>query len=78
MMLRTKGVYVAAGSACTANSAKPSHVLKAIGLSDEDARCTIRLTLSDRLTDLQVHWAADAIIRCVEVLREPMPADYTF
>lgn len=45
-MLDLNGIYVSAGSACSSGEAKPSRVLKAIGLSDEDALSTIRITLS--------------------------------
>jgi cysteine desulfurase len=49
-MLDTCGIYVATGSACNSHAVKASHVLKAIGLSDEDAHKTIRITLSDDIT----------------------------
>lgn len=46
-MLDTCGIYVATGSACNSHAITPSYVLKAIGLSDEDAYKTIRITLPD-------------------------------
>ncbi len=45
MALDEKGFMVAVGSACKASSDDPSHVLKAIGLSDEQAQSSIRITL---------------------------------
>lgn len=39
------GIEVSGGSACTAGSINPSHVLKAIGLNDEQARNALRLTV---------------------------------
>lgn len=46
-MLDISGVAISTGSACNSKSIEPSHVLKAIGLSNEDAMKTIRITLSD-------------------------------
>lgn len=45
MALDEKGYMVAVGSACSASSDEPSHVLKAIGLSDEQARESLRITM---------------------------------
>jgi cysteine desulfurase len=45
MALDEKGLMVATGSACSASSDEPSHVLQAIGLSDEQARSSLRMTL---------------------------------
>lgn len=39
------GIMVAAGSACSAASTEPSHVLKAMGKSNEEAQSSIRLTM---------------------------------
>jgi cysteine desulfurase len=44
-MLDYHGIAVSAGSACSTGEDKPSHVLKAIGLSDQAARETIRISL---------------------------------
>lgn len=49
-MLDTCDIYVATGSACNSHTMKASYVLKAIGLSDEDAHKTIRITLPDDIT----------------------------
>jgi cysteine desulfurase len=39
------GILAAAGSACSASNEEPSHVLKAIGLSDNEARSSLRFTM---------------------------------
>jgi cysteine desulfurase len=51
MMLDYHGIAVSSGSACSTHANKPSHVLKAIGLSDQAAQETIRISLgSDTLS----------------------------
>jgi cysteine desulfurase len=44
------GVLVATGSACSAASDEPSHVLGAIGLNDDEARASLRLTMGRATT----------------------------
>jgi len=43
--LDEKGIQAAAGSACSASSGEPSHVLGAIGLTDEQARASLRFSM---------------------------------
>lgn len=43
--LDDKGYMVAVGSACKASNDEPSHVLKAIGLSDDEAEGSLRITM---------------------------------
>jgi cysteine desulfurase NifS len=45
LALDQQGVSISSGSACRSGSPKPSHVLLAIGLSEEEAHCSIRLSL---------------------------------
>ena len=56
-MLEQKGVLVATGSACAANSGTRSHVLEAIGLAPEMSDGSLRLTLG-RLSDAETCEAA--------------------
>lgn len=70
MMLDTMGICISAGSACNSESIKPSHVLKAIGLTDEQAHSTVRISLSDTTRVQEAHYTVDAIKRCVERLRK--------
>lgn len=51
MELDERGFMVATGSACSASSDEPSHVLKAMGIPDHDARSSIRLTLGRQTTE---------------------------
>lgn len=70
IMLSNYGVYTSAGSACHGKSTDASHVLKAIGLTDEQAHNTLRLSVSpkNKMTDMDA--AAKAIINSVILLME--------
>lgn len=64
-LLEARGVLVATGSACAANSGTRSHVLAAIGLSDAAIDGSLRLTLGRLNDETQVMRAADEIITAV-------------
>ena len=61
LMSEVRDVMFSAGSACASGSGRPSHVLKAIGLSDAEAKSSIRLGWG-RYTSLEdIEAAAKAI-----------------
>lgn len=73
VMLDTLGICASGGSACTSASRKPSHVLQAIGLSDELSRGTIRLTIGEETTKKDADYVIACIRELVEGLREQSP-----
>jgi cysteine desulfurase len=62
-------VAVSSGAACATASAEPSHVLRAMGLSDENARASIRFGLSRFTTEQEIAAAARIVIAAVGQLR---------
>lgn len=69
IMLDMQDIYVSSGSACSSGSLDPSHVLKAIGLSDDLAHSAVRFTLSYENTKEELNIAADAVAKAVSKLR---------
>lgn len=63
------GVYISSGSACNEGIPKPSHVLKAIGLSDEEALSSIRITIGHTNTEQEINEATNIITSLVERVR---------
>lgn len=72
LLLNEKGVCVSAGSACTAGSLDPSHVLKALYLDDQDASCTIRVSIGANNYSDEMIEAAKAISESVQQLQAMM------
>ncbi|MCD7786018.1 MAG: aminotransferase class V-fold PLP-dependent enzyme [Oscillospiraceae bacterium] len=69
LLLDMKGICVSSGSACTTGDTEPSHVLKAIGLSDEWAKGALRITLSEDNTIEDVDYIVEMITEIVGKLR---------
>lgn len=65
-----EGVAISAGSACTTGRTEPSHVLLAMGMSDERARSSIRMTVGRGTTRPMVTAVAERLARCVVRVRE--------
>jgi cysteine desulfurase len=64
--LDEQGIQVAAGSACSASSDTPSHVLRAIGLSDQDAQASLRCTIGRRTTKEDIEVLVSALSKLIE------------
>ena len=69
LRLDLAGVAGSSGSACTAGSQKVSHVLKAIGLTEEQAKGSLRLTAGTGNTEEEIDLAISKIKEIVEDLR---------
>jgi cysteine desulfurase len=61
MELDERGIQCATGSACSASSDEPSHVLKAMGLSEADAQSSLRFTTGAQTTEQQISRAVDEL-----------------
>ncbi len=78
IMLDQVGICASSGSACTSGAIDPSHVLRAIGLSDEMAHESLRLTLSYENTKEEIDTVVVELKRIVERLRGMSPAYKAF
>jgi len=65
-------ISVSSGSACTSGSTKPSHVLAALGVSDELAMASLRFGIGRFNTAAEIDFAAEAVIEAVLQLRQEL------
>ena len=63
------GFAVSAGSACSAGSLEPSHVLAAMGVAADEAQSAMRVTLGRWTTEMDVTAFADALEQSVVAMR---------
>jgi cysteine desulfurase len=59
------GIQAAAGSACSASHEEASHVLHALGLSDDEARASLRLTMGRDTTEAHVRYLVETLAKIV-------------
>ena len=68
--LEGDGVYVSAGSACASRKQKISPVLKAMGVSTEQADCSLRFSLCPFTTEEEIRYAIECTVKHWELLKK--------
>ena len=71
LMSDCRDIAFSAGSACASGSGRPSHVLRALGLSDAQARSSIRLGFGRYTTPDELMVAMDELIAAADRQQEP-------
>lgn len=68
LVLDMSGIMCSTGSACNSKMVEPSYVLKAIGLTDDEANRCIRLTLPNDITMSDIDYVVEEIKKCIKLL----------
>ncbi|MFQ5488436.1 MAG: cysteine desulfurase family protein [Gammaproteobacteria bacterium] len=76
MNLDRQGLALSSGSSCASASSEPSHVLLAMGVAPELARCAIRISLGEGNTRTDIDALIAALVRQIGVLSVPSQADW--
>src|SRR3989338_6305160 len=69
IFLSERGIYVSTGSACSSSASKESHVLKALGLKEEEIKGSIRLTFGNSIKEKDANFIIKEIDKVVKRLR---------
>lgn len=67
-VLDLSGIQISVGSACNSKSINVSHVLKAIGLTNEEAMKTIRITISNDTTYEEIDYTINEINKAIKLI----------
>lgn len=73
LLMGIKDIACSSGSACTSASLEPSYVLKSLGVGDELAHSSLRLSLGRWTTEEEVRYAVQGIEKAVNHLRTMSP-----
>jgi len=73
LMMALRDLAVSSGSACTSASLEPSYVLRALGLNDELAHSSLRITIGRFTTEEDIRYSVEKIHDAVAKLRELSP-----
>lgn len=68
-MFDMSGIKVSTGSACNSHSKEPSYVMKALGLTDEEANRVVRFTISSDISFSDINKIVKEIERCMKIMR---------
>lgn len=74
LMIFNQHLAISPGSACTSASIDPSHVLKALGLTDEQAYASVRISFGRFNEEQDVDFAAKTLVEAVRQIRSMSPA----
>jgi cysteine desulfurase len=73
LIMALRDLALSSGSACTSASLEPSYVLRALGLNDELAHSSLRISLGRFTTEEEIDYAIEKIKDAVTKLRELSP-----
>ncbi|MDD4110929.1 MAG: aminotransferase class V-fold PLP-dependent enzyme, partial [Clostridia bacterium] len=73
LMLDFSGIASSTGSACTAGTLEPSHVLHAMGIPDETANGSLRFSFARSTTKSDIDYTVEKLAEVVEKLRKISP-----
>ena len=68
-MLETSDVFISTSSACNSRSIMPSHVLKAIGLSNEEAMRSIRISIPNNITYEEINYFIQELDKIIKIIK---------
>lgn len=68
LAISTDGIDIGTGSACNSHFVEPSYVLKAMGLTDDEANCSIRISIPDNMTMDDVDNIMNSIKQTIDVI----------
>jgi cysteine desulfurase len=69
LIANIRDIAFSTGATCSSETGKPSRILKAIGLSDDEAKSSIRLGIGRFNTDEEIDYAADKFVETISYLR---------
>lgn len=72
-LLDRRGICASAGSACTAGTMKPSHVLLSLGLPAELAYGSLRLSIGEYNTQEEIDYIVKTVTEVIDILRRMSP-----
>jgi len=73
LMTKLPGIAISSGSACVSGDRDPSHVLKAMGYTDDEAYCSLRFSFSKYNNKEEIDFAVSQIKVAVENIRKNSP-----